>query len=71
MDLLKAREQARAYLAETNKAQLARDTGISSSWITKFQAGLIPNPGINRIDLILRHRDGNKLSACADGSATA
>jgi transcriptional regulator with XRE-family HTH domain len=70
MDLINACEQARAYLATANKARLARETGISSSWITKFCAGRIPNPGINRIDLILRYRDGKNLPMAEGSGAT-
>jgi len=51
MDILKVREEVRAYLASHLEPQdeLAKELGVSPSWLNKFLCGHVKNLGVERL----------------------
>jgi transcriptional regulator with XRE-family HTH domain len=51
MDILQIRDEVRAYLASHPKTQpeIAKELGVSSSWLNKFLNGHAPNLGAERL----------------------
>lgn len=45
--------------------QLARELGLSQSWVTKFRRGEIENPGIMTLQRILEHKNKSKEDVAA------
>ena len=56
MNVLQTRDELRAFLRTRNRSQVARETGIPLSWLSKFVIGAIDNPTTRRLDELLRYR---------------
>lgn len=56
--------RTRELLNTTDKRQfeIYKDTGIQPNWLSRFAAGGIPDPSVNRIEALYNYLSGSTLT---------